>query len=632
MDKKTILSISMLVSNRIDTVEKTMKSLKRIMDRVPSELIVVDTVGEEKSDGSLAIAKQYATKLVHFDWINDFAAARNAGLKEATGEWFMFLDDDEEFIEIDDLVEFFNSGEYKNYFCATYKIHDHTDDKGNFVVTNMNRMVKLLPETRFRGRVHEYISPLRLPVKELESFINHHGYVFLTPEDRLKKFNRNWPLLMEEYNDDPWNVRTRMHLVQACMDVEGQEEKAEKICIETFDADSKDIPDDLRRDGCYQWICMAYVKLAAKKDMFQETVARVDRVRKEPYLFELVKLAVAVMDTKAAKELELPERALSDLTEIKKDYDILRSDRNKLFWQEKLDLGNFMDKETLIYAFRNGIAAIREAGFHERPDTKELFSEMLTFYNGIYFEYTENTAHDNPDNFEVNAKFADMAARRDEKKGMAEVRNVLARFKDQKKDLHYGLLVSVLFRLHESVGSPLREAAGEYETLKADGVISGYAACAAASVMTRICLIQGHPESGASYVGDYLDAYNGIKSGTYKETNDIPGDLASFAGDDIYNEMLVFGANVLIASGDISDAWGLMSAYPWNSDEVKNACDALNMAFFVNSIDERPVELYRIIKEVMANEAIKPVFSAMLKSKPGIKQAVDRCLLLIKNA
>ncbi len=86
---KPILSISILVSNRIDTVEKTMESVKRIMDRIPCELIIVDTVGEEKSDGSLAIAKKYATKLVHFDWINDFAAARNAGLKLATGEWFM---------------------------------------------------------------------------------------------------------------------------------------------------------------------------------------------------------------------------------------------------------------------------------------------------------------------------------------------------------------------------------------------------------------------------------------------------------------------------------------------------------------------------------------------------------------
>ena len=59
---KPILSISILVSNRIDTVEKTMESVKRIMDRIPCELIIVDTVGEEKSDGSLAIAKKYATK------------------------------------------------------------------------------------------------------------------------------------------------------------------------------------------------------------------------------------------------------------------------------------------------------------------------------------------------------------------------------------------------------------------------------------------------------------------------------------------------------------------------------------------------------------------------------------------
>ena len=59
-----MLSVSVLVSNRKDTVMKCMASLQPLLEQIPGELVVVDTVGEEHSDGSLAIAKEYATQIV----------------------------------------------------------------------------------------------------------------------------------------------------------------------------------------------------------------------------------------------------------------------------------------------------------------------------------------------------------------------------------------------------------------------------------------------------------------------------------------------------------------------------------------------------------------------------------------
>ncbi len=72
-------------SNRIDTVEKCFESFRPLLEQIPSEFIAVDTVGDEKSDGSVDVARKYADKIVHFEWCDDFAAARNAGLKEARG-------------------------------------------------------------------------------------------------------------------------------------------------------------------------------------------------------------------------------------------------------------------------------------------------------------------------------------------------------------------------------------------------------------------------------------------------------------------------------------------------------------------------------------------------------------------
>ena len=43
MSEKLLLTISILISNRPDTVEKCLKSLNSLRKKVPSELILVDT-------------------------------------------------------------------------------------------------------------------------------------------------------------------------------------------------------------------------------------------------------------------------------------------------------------------------------------------------------------------------------------------------------------------------------------------------------------------------------------------------------------------------------------------------------------------------------------------------------------
>ena len=48
--EKKLLTISLLVSNRKDTIRKCMESIRPILEQLPSELIAIDTVGE-KTDG-----------------------------------------------------------------------------------------------------------------------------------------------------------------------------------------------------------------------------------------------------------------------------------------------------------------------------------------------------------------------------------------------------------------------------------------------------------------------------------------------------------------------------------------------------------------------------------------------------
>ena len=43
----------------------------------------------------MAVAKKHGARIGHFEWCDDFSAARNESLKMATGDWILVLDCDE---------------------------------------------------------------------------------------------------------------------------------------------------------------------------------------------------------------------------------------------------------------------------------------------------------------------------------------------------------------------------------------------------------------------------------------------------------------------------------------------------------------------------------------------------------
>lgn len=105
-----ILSIGMIVKNEEKHLDNCLSALKRFMNQIPCELIIVDT---GSTDRTKEIALKYTDKVYDFEWINDFAAARNFGLEKAKGKWFMFLDADEYMDEdCSEMVSFFRCRNY----------------------------------------------------------------------------------------------------------------------------------------------------------------------------------------------------------------------------------------------------------------------------------------------------------------------------------------------------------------------------------------------------------------------------------------------------------------------------------------------------------------------------------------
>ena len=232
--EKKLLTISLLVSNRKDTIRKCMESIKPILDAVPSELIVVDT---GSTDGSIDIVKEYTDKIVPFVWCKDFSAARNAGLERATGEWFLYLDDDEWFEDVTEIIEFFNSGEYKEYDVAWYIQRNYLDMVGEkYKDCWTTRACKRIEGLKFVSKVHEHFSKAGGRIKRWSCYVHHYGYLFKTEEEAKRHSERNVSLLLEELKENPDDLRMLSQLVQeyrAIKQFKEATELCEKILAET---------------------------------------------------------------------------------------------------------------------------------------------------------------------------------------------------------------------------------------------------------------------------------------------------------------------------------------------------------------------------------------------------------------
>ncbi|MDX2096342.1 MAG: tetratricopeptide repeat protein [Leptolyngbyaceae cyanobacterium bins.59] len=82
------LSLSMIVKNEEETLSKCLESVKSLVD----EMVILDT---GSTDCTPEVARSFGAKVSFFDWNHDFSAARNACLRNVTGDWVLVLDADE---------------------------------------------------------------------------------------------------------------------------------------------------------------------------------------------------------------------------------------------------------------------------------------------------------------------------------------------------------------------------------------------------------------------------------------------------------------------------------------------------------------------------------------------------------
>ncbi|MEN8008613.1 MAG: glycosyltransferase family 2 protein, partial [Candidatus Krumholzibacteriota bacterium] len=148
--KRNTVSLCLIARDEEATIGMAIKSVLALVD----EVIVVDT---GSLDNTRIIAEGYGAQVFDVPWADDFAAARNAALDQATGQWILILDADE-FLEPVRPVEFQRL--LHDPAAAGYRLR--MGGKGaaqDPAMTSRVRLFRNVPTVRYRYPIHERLAP-----------------------------------------------------------------------------------------------------------------------------------------------------------------------------------------------------------------------------------------------------------------------------------------------------------------------------------------------------------------------------------------------------------------------------------------------------------------------------------------
>jgi len=189
-----MISLCMIVKNE----EKYLRDCLESVKGVAGEIVLVDT---GSTDATIQIAKEYDARIFYFNWINDFAAARNYSLQQCLGDWILYLDADERLSakSINHLKKITSTKSKTAYFCQVCSA-DEVNNRPSIM-----SYVRLFPNDKtlkFEGAIHEQIeyslhqNKIRIENSPIE--ILHIGYN-LTKDGLIIKAKRNLEILLNEY-------------------------------------------------------------------------------------------------------------------------------------------------------------------------------------------------------------------------------------------------------------------------------------------------------------------------------------------------------------------------------------------------------------------------------------------------
>ena len=259
------LSVCMIVRNESHHLPKALSSIKGIA----AEIVVMDT---GSTDDTVSIAASMGAKVLHFDWIDDFAAARNAAIEAATQPWILSLDADQQ-LASNSVGALTTALKRTDCMAQVMTIDlygpstinpDQTMGQSEVELAFKSlRLFRNHPQIRFSGRVHEDVSKSLLNMgqsywPDSGVALADHGYV--QAEERDRKRHRNLLLLRRVHQEQENEIFPAYKLATTLLHEHPEEgQQVLQKVVELIDGSPS-----------YQWSGLAYLPklVAAVVDMW----------------------------------------------------------------------------------------------------------------------------------------------------------------------------------------------------------------------------------------------------------------------------------------------------------------------------------------------------------------------------
>lgn len=200
---KMPISVCIIAKNEEKYIEECLKKLQPY----GFEIVVTDT---GSTDRTREIAEKYADKVIDFEWINDFSAAKNFCASQASNNWVLSLDCDE-YMESVDLRILRVQMQQKPKEVGVIRMKNiqlRENDELGYSVDDLPRLYNR-NFYHYEQPIHEQLVSIKDNTDELQGFLMpmeviHHGYA-ISGEEMVKKQERNLEILYEAIRKEPDN-------------------------------------------------------------------------------------------------------------------------------------------------------------------------------------------------------------------------------------------------------------------------------------------------------------------------------------------------------------------------------------------------------------------------------------------
>lgn len=206
-----LLSVCLITKDEEQFLAGCLDSVRAVAD----EIVLVDT---GSVDRTLEIARSYGCRVLHRDWDDDFAAARNAGITAAQGRWILCVDADERLANPTALPAAIRDAapDVGGFLIERHDVTTHPEDgQSDVYPIEILRLFRNRQDIRYEGIVHERpnetvlragLEIRSLATLKLTHLVNH------LPQDRLEAKQHRYLLLLDrEIESDRQNFWARYY-------------------------------------------------------------------------------------------------------------------------------------------------------------------------------------------------------------------------------------------------------------------------------------------------------------------------------------------------------------------------------------------------------------------------------------